>query len=73
MMTRGRRLLLAVLQRTAAVEVAARVGVSKQAVSWWASGIKNPSAAARLKLLHLYRIPPPAWGASPGRASRRSA
>lgn len=64
-MTRGRRSLLAVLQRTTAAEVAARCGVTKQAVSWWSSGIKNPSEANRLKLEQIYGIARGTWGASP--------
>jgi transcriptional regulator with XRE-family HTH domain len=62
--TRGQRLLLAVLQRTTASEVAARVGVGQPAVSRWASGLKTPSAPRREKLEQLYGIPRGAWDAA---------
>ncbi len=61
--SRGRRSLLAVLQRTTALEVAARCGVTQPTVSRWASGEKNPSAAARLRLAAAYGITPAAWDA----------
>lgn len=59
-MTEGRRALLAVLQRTTAVYVAARCGVSPSRVSRWASGQGRPSARARARLRDNYRIPD-AW------------
>lgn len=46
-MTRGRRSLLALLQRLPAREVAARCQVTPSAVSRWASGEKSPSLASR--------------------------
>lgn len=49
-MTRGRRSLLALLQRLPAREVAARCQVSPAAVSQWASGLKEPSAENRAML-----------------------
>lgn len=66
MINRGRLLLLAVLQRVGQREVAARCGVSQQAVSAWATGVKRPSVAAKVKLELGYRIARSAWDASPG-------
>jgi transcriptional regulator with XRE-family HTH domain len=60
-MTRGRRSLIAVLQRTSAVYVAARCGVTKQAVSAWQQGFAKPSAAARSMLEANYRISRSSW------------
>lgn len=62
-MTRGRRSLIAVLQRTTGREVAARVGVAKQTVSDWVRGINKPRRDARLALQRLYGISPAAWDA----------
>jgi transcriptional regulator with XRE-family HTH domain len=56
-MTDGRRALLAVLQRTSAVYVAARCGVTPSRVSRWASGQGRPSPKARARLLHNYNVP----------------
>jgi transcriptional regulator with XRE-family HTH domain len=63
-LTRGRRCLLAVLQQTTEREVAARCGVTHQAVSLWLQGVQKPAAARRLKLQELYGIEPPAWDAA---------
>lgn len=59
--TRGRRLLLAVLQRTKARTVAARVDVSAGAVSRWASGRGVPSPPARARLEAAFGIPAASW------------
>lgn len=59
--TRGRRLLVAVLQVTTATDVGARCGVYQQRVSDWASGIKKPCDAARKQLERNYRIPYSSW------------
>lgn len=59
--TRGRRLLGAVLQVTTATDVAARCGVYQQRVSDWASGIYTPSPDARRMLERNYRIPYCSW------------
>jgi hypothetical protein len=59
--SRGRRLLLAVLQVTTEMDVAARCSVYQQRVSDWVSGVCKPSAAARLALERNYRIPAEAW------------
>lgn len=61
--TRGRRALLAVLQRTASDEVGARVRVAGRTVRHWAEGERNPSDEHRAKLATLYGIPPGAWDA----------
>ena len=61
-MNPGRRALLAVLQRTAGVEVAARCGVAKSRVSSWASGASLPSPRARLALERNYGITRASWG-----------
>lgn len=60
-MTRGRRLLLALLQTTCAREVAARCRVSPSLVSFWSSGTNRPSEKNRTKLAELYGIPPESW------------
>lgn len=44
-----------------AAQVGARVGVSKQSVSYWRLGRKVPSPEAREKLFDLYGIAPTAW------------
>lgn len=62
---KGRRLLLAVLQRTTATELAARCGVHRSQVSRWASGEKIPSKRVQLALEALYGIPRTGWGALP--------
>ena len=60
-MTHGRRALLAVLQRTKAIHVAARCGVAKSRVSEWASGRTRPSLRARVRLESNYGIRAQAW------------
>lgn len=60
-MTRGRRLLLALLQITTAREVAARCRVTPSCVSKWVSGEKTPGPRARVKIADLYGIAPEAW------------
>lgn len=59
--TRGRRLLIAVLQVTTATDIGARCGVYQQRVSDWVSGMRTPSAASRQALERNYRIPCAAW------------
>lgn len=59
--SRGRRLLLAVLQVTTEMDVAARCSVYQQRVSDWAGGVCKPSAAARAALHRNYGIPASAW------------
>ena len=60
-MSRGRRLLLAVLQVTTTHDVAARCRVTHPAVSYWASGLCTPSRASRVYLERNYCIPCEAW------------
>ena len=60
-MTRGQRLLLAVLQRTTAAEVAARCGVAPSCVSRWLGGLSAPSDVPRARLHSIYGIPAAAW------------
>lgn len=59
--SQGRRLLLAVLQRTSAREVAARCRVAHSCVSEWSSGDAAPSQRPRLSLAEIYGIPRDAW------------
>ena len=65
-MTEGRRLLLALLQRTTARRVAARCSVSASTVSRWAAGATLPNERARRALAGAssYGIPAESW-ASP--------
>lgn len=60
-MTYGQRVLLAVLQRTHLVDVAARCDVAPSRVSEWMSGIYRPSPRSRARLLANYGIPLAAW------------
>lgn len=60
-LTTGRRYLWLVLQRTSAVEVAARCGVVKSCVSEWLAGKKCPSSRSAMRLQTIYGIPPAAW------------
>jgi hypothetical protein len=60
-MTRGRRLLIALLQITPGAYVAARLRVHHQRVADWASGYRNPSSAARLQLQANYGIAAADW------------
>ncbi len=53
--------LLAVLQRTAAREVAARCRVSPSRVSEWASGRSRPTVGARAVLEQSYGIAAAGW------------
>lgn len=69
-MTRGRRSLIAVLQRTTEREVGARCAVTKQAVSAWVCGVKTPGDPARLRLEAAYGIAAGAWDASPDHRGR---
>lgn len=59
--TRGRVLLLAVLQRTTGVAVSCRVRVCKAAVCQWANGERLPSPTHRAELERNYGIPTGAW------------
>lgn len=63
-LSRGRRSLIAVLQRTTARELAARCRVAKQTVSDWLRGRAKPSRDARLALERLYGIRAAAWDAT---------
>lgn len=65
----ARRALLAVLQRTSARNVAARCGVSPQAVSQWASGRTRPSPEARARLETHFAIPASLWDGELGTPS----
>lgn len=69
-MTEGRRALLAVLQRTRALEVAARCRVAPSRVSEWASGRCRPSERARRVLLDVYHIPVGLWESDAGERRR---
>lgn len=71
-MTRGRRLLLAVLQLTTAREVGARCRVHPQSVRDWANGKHRPPWGAREALQREFRIPALSWliGVSPGTYTR---
>jgi transcriptional regulator with XRE-family HTH domain len=60
-MTRGQRLLLAVLQRTTQACVGARVRVAQPHVSEWLNGERVPSERARGALERAYGIPRAAW------------
>lgn len=60
-LTAGRRALLAVLQRTSARNVAARCGVTPQAVSQWASGRSRPTGPRLTALWVNYGISPESW------------
>lgn len=62
-MTRGRRILLRVLQLTAAREIARRCRVHESSVTRWLSGETTPGAEHRRMLWHMYRIPVDAWAA----------
>lgn len=57
----GRRVLLAVLQRIRAREVALRVHVTPAAVSWWTSGRYRPSTRSRALLERHCRIEARLW------------
>lgn len=59
--TRGRKLLIAVLQVTTERDVAARCGVYQQRVSDWSSGVCKPLPAARAALERNYGIPASSW------------
>jgi len=61
-LTRGRRALRAVLQRTTSEEVAARCRVAGRTVRYWAQE-REPDSDNKLKLAQLYGIPAGAWGA----------
>lgn len=60
-MLTGRRLLIAVLQRTTGREVAARCHVHETSVGKWLAGLTTPSVEHRRQLAAMYRIPPSAW------------
>lgn len=69
--TEGQRRLLAVDGSHA--DLAAKLGATKQAVSYWRRGEKTPGAAARAKLLEAFDIPPSAWESAPEAATRAEA
>lgn len=60
-MSRGRRLLIAVLQRTSATDIAARLDVHRQRVSDWVSGVRSPCPESRQCLESNYGIPVRSW------------
>jgi transcriptional regulator with XRE-family HTH domain len=60
----SRRSLIALLQRTSELEVAARCGVKQPRVSNWVSGLTTPSAESRERLWSIYGISPDRWGRS---------
>lgn len=60
-LSRGRRLLIALLQRTTARDVAARCRVYPQRVTDWASGYRSPNPTARRMLELNYGLPVNAW------------
>lgn len=60
-LTRGRKLLIAVLQRTTETDVAARCCVHQSNVSRWANGTQTPSTEARCALEANYKIPATSW------------
>jgi transcriptional regulator with XRE-family HTH domain len=49
-------------------EVAAAIGVSRQAVQQWRSGAETPGPAMRGKLFDAFGIPAAAWGLQPSNA-----
>jgi len=59
--TRGRLLLIAVLQRSSGRFVAARCRVTPAAVSRWAGGSRSPTLEARSALALAYGLPVDAW------------
>lgn len=61
----GRRALLALLQRTTQRVISKTVGVSQQAVAYWASGDKRPAFASRKLLESAYQISMDAWDEAP--------
>lgn len=67
--TSGRQLLLVVIARSSAREVAARCRVHESRVSQWASGVTRPSAPARCTLAIVYGILPASWVAPPTRVA----
>lgn len=60
-LTRGRLALIAILQRTSTLEVAARCRTGHARVSEWCSGVKRPSDTNREALAREYGIPRSAW------------
>lgn len=71
-MSDGRRALLAVLQKTKAVHVAARLRVRPSTVSRWATGESVPSAVHAAKLQQIYGIGPFRAGSRANTAPRRA-
>lgn len=63
-LSRGRALLLAVLQRTTTCDMAARCRVSSQVVSDWSSGRRSPCLDSRQALMQQYGIPVDTWDCS---------
>lgn len=60
-MSRGRRLLIALLQLTSARHVAARCAVYPQRVTDWVNGHRVPCSSARERLARNYGIGVEAW------------
>lgn len=60
-LSRGRRLLIALLQRTTARDVAARCRVYPQRIADWLAGHKVPSEHSRRMLQANYGIPLESW------------
>lgn len=63
--TRGRQMLLVVLQRCSSPEIASRIRFAESCVREWSSGEATPSPAARVRLSQQYGIPLEAWLQSP--------
>lgn len=61
----ARRMLLAVLNRTTAREIAIRLGVHPSCVYKWVEGETRPRIATRARIAAIYRIPPHAWLTDP--------
>lgn len=60
-MSRGRRLLIALLNITTARDVAARLRVQHPCIANWSSGYRSPNERARVMLEQNYGIPRDAW------------
>lgn len=61
-MSEGRKLLLAVLERTSVLFVAARCGVTIGAVKHWRAGRNGPGPRSKRELFRSYGIPIDSWG-----------
>lgn len=63
-MTRGRRILLSLLQRISGREVAVRCRVSRASVSHWASGKKRPNMDHRRAIQQQFGLSIKSWNES---------